>query len=1119
MNKLKINQFHSGSAFADAVTNSLFYTKKILVELGFESDIYCEHVATELENEILHFSKYKTDEKNVLLLHHSMGHDLDKWILSLKDKIILVYHNITPEYFFPKESPFYHYSLKGREQLNMFQKISIGSIGDSKFNTDELLKNNFDENKTKVIPLLIDFDTVKNHEWNYTLFDENSKTFNILFVGRIAPNKGQYELIKLYKIFQEMYSLPSKLYLVGGTSDNDYEQKLQDLILKFNLEEKVILTGKVSYEDLYAYYHLADAFVCLSEHEGFGVPLIEAMIFDVPVIAYDSSNIKNTLDGSGILFKEKNLEYMAGLLSLLAQNRALRREIIKTQRKNLLKYQYDNIKYELASFLNSLEVTNIDLTTLNRVETLKNIAFQIEGPFDSTYSLALLNREMGKALDKLTQENVSLFSTEGLADFQPDLMFLEENQVYNQMWKKSKKASTADVVLRNLYPPRVHDAKGLINLTNSYGWEESSFPQKYINDFNQYLDALPVTSKYVQKLMIDNGLLIPAPVVGDGADHILNIQTKSIKLKTKKDFKFLHISSCFSRKGVDVLLDAYCKTFSIQDNVCLIIKTFPNPHNDVEELIAYQKKNKKNCPAIELINKDLDDGYIVDLYKKSNCLVAPSRGEGYGLPMAEAMLFDLPVITTGFGGQIDFCKNDTSWLIDYSFEKALTHMNLFNSYWAEPKIESLSSLLKEVFTLSSSDIVKKTKKAKENILSYHKWENCAHRMIETVETIEKQPIFNDKKVKLGWVTTWNTKCGIATYSKFLIDNLNKNEFDTTVFSNIVEQEDIINNNNEESIKRVWTNASEKDLHRLYLSIKESNIETIVIQFNFGFFNLYALEKLIIQLKKLNIKIFITFHSVEDVNKEDFKASLGWIQKTLKSIERLFVHNINDLNILKSFDLIHNASLFPHGILKRVSNIDESHKIKGSLNLLDKRIISSYGFLLPHKGISELIEAFIILKNKHSNIHLLLLNALYPDPISDEYLKICIDIIKTSGLENDITMINDFLSDDESFSYLDSSDIIVMPYKQTQESSSAAVRYAISTNKPVLCTPINIFRDVDDIVHFSKDNSIEEMSVSLDLLLNDNSLLNSKNEIQKRWIEEHDWVKLSNRLSNILKHDY
>ncbi len=1112
MKKIAIHQFHSGSAFGDAVTNSLLYTKKILNDLGFESNIYCEHVAPELSNEILHYSKLKSNENNILLLHHSMGHDLDELILSLKEKIVLVYHNITPAEFFPKESPFHHYSIKGREQLEMFKKISVGAIGDSELNVDELLGVGFNREKSKVIPLLIDYDKIINHKWNYRLFDENAKLFNILFVGRVTENKGQIELIKMFKIFLELYKMPAKLYLVGGTSGDGYEQEIRELIASYSLENEVVLTGKVSYEDLYAYYHLADAFVCLSEHEGFGVPLIEAITFDVPVIAYDSSNIKNTLGGGGVLFKEKNLEYIAGFLSLLANNRALRREIIKTQRGNLLKFQYDNIKYELASLLNELKLTKIDLTSLNQIFSIEHTEVQIEGPFDSTYSLALLNREMAKALDEKKPKQVALFSTEGPGDFDPNRDFLQNNPLYYEMYKKSQKANTANIVLRNLYPPRVYDAKGLVDMTNSYGWEESAFPQNYLEEFNRNLDALPVTSKYVQKVMSDNGISIPVPVVGDGVDHLLHIESKKINLKTKKLFKFLHISSCFPRKGVDVLLKAYCATFKNSDDVCLVIKTFPNPHNDVESQIENYKNSEENCPEIELINEDLTDAYIVDLYQRCNCLVGPSRGEGYGLPMAEAMLFDLPVITTAFGGQIDFCNDETAWLIDYDFDRAKTHMRLFNSYWVNPKWEHLSELMKTIVDLPKAEIEIKTIKAKENILAHHKWEHCAARMLKAAQDVEEQPVFKDKKEKLGWISSWNTKCGIATYSKFLLDNLSKDNFETMIFANYAENGELFDIKEEKNVKRVWKDAGDINLDSLYLSLKEEHIETLVIQFNFGFFNLYALEELIIKLQKLNVKIYITFHSVADIDKKDFKASLGWISGTLSTIERLFVHNISDLNILKSFGLVENVSLFPHGVTKRELKVKD---IKKDLGLEGKRVIASYGFLLPHKGIKELIEAFAIVNKKNNDLHLLLVNAIYPNSISDEYLHICQETIKKLNLQNNITMINEFLSDDESFAYLDTANLLVMPYKQTQESSSAAVRYAISTYKSILCTPINIFRDVEDIVHFSKDSTVEALAYSMSELMHDEELLHVKSEIQRDWIDEHDWVRLSKRLGNII----
>lgn len=1108
-----IHQFHSGSAYGDAVTNGMLFTKKILEEFGFESKIYVEHIAPEYKNEIEHFSSYISDEDNILFLHHSMGHDQDEWIYDLKDKIILVYHNITPETFFEKDSVFYNYSLKGRRQLDLLKEKSIASIGDSILNIDELLSRGFNKDKSKVIPLLLDVDSIKSHTWNYNLYDKYCDTFNIVFVGRVAENKCQHEIIEIYNKFKQKTNLKTKCFIIGSFSNDKYGQGLCNLIDKYNLNDEVIITNKVESEDLYAYYRLADTFLCMSEHEGFGVPLVESMIFDVPVIAFDSSNIKNTLNGGGILIEEKNFDRISDILYKISTNRAFRREVLYKQREAVKVYENEYIKAELIDFLNFL---NIDVNyKMNHKKDSSNITYQFEGPYDSSYSLAILNREMARSMNEKYPGSVSLFSTEGGGDFIPNLDFLKDMNDVLSMSKKSKKALRTNVLLRNLYPPRVNDMRGLINLMNSYGWEESSFPKEYIDNFNQYLDALPVMSKYVQKVMKDNGLVIPAPVVGVGVDHILKVEPKEYNLNTSKKFKFLHISSCFPRKGVDVLLDSYCDSFDIHDDVCLVIKTFPNPHNNIEELIKQKQQENNQCPEIELINEDLEDGYIVGLYKSCSCLVAPSRGEGYGMPMAEAMLFDLPVITTGYSGQVDFCTNDTAWLIDYTFERVQSHMGLFNSYWANPKSEHLSILMRDIVEMQVDERLKKTIKGKQNILENHKWEDCIKRINNIVDEIQNKS-FNEQKTnpKVGWVTSWNSKCGIATYSKFLIEEFS-DEDEITIFANILPQSQLIDLTQEINVKRVWQDVGEIDLSNLYNEIISSEIETLIIQFNFGFFNLYSLAKLINRLQKRNVKIIIEFHSVSDVDKDDFKASLGWIKDTLSNVDSLLVHNINDINILKDFDLVENVTLFPHGVLE--INFDEKviFDKKRELGIENKFVLASYGFLLPQKGIKELICAFNEVRKENKEIHLLLINAIYPVDESLIYADECKALIKDFSLEKDITLVTDFLPDEESFKYLKCSDLIVMPYKQTKESASGAVRYALSSKKPILCTPQYIFKDIEDLVHFTDTDNINSLINSLKILLNNSELLNSKNKLQCSWLVEHSWKNMAIKLINIV----
>lgn len=126
---------------------------------------------------------------------------------------------------------------------------------------------------------------------------------NIIFVGRIARNKAQHDLIKIADIYR--YINPNfKMYIIGGATDTEYYEELKYSIEENQLQNYVKLTGKVSNEDLYAYYKSANIFLCMSEHEGFGMPLIEAMLFNLPVLAYNSSNIANTLNEGGVLFEE-----------------------------------------------------------------------------------------------------------------------------------------------------------------------------------------------------------------------------------------------------------------------------------------------------------------------------------------------------------------------------------------------------------------------------------------------------------------------------------------------------------------------------------------------------------------------------------------------------------------------------------------------------------------------------------------------------------------------------------------------------------------------------------------------------------------------------------------------
>jgi glycosyltransferase involved in cell wall biosynthesis len=652
---------------------------------------------------------------------------------------------------------------------------------------------------------------------------------------------------------------------------------------------------------------------------------------------------------------------------------------------------------------------------------------------------------------------------------------------------------------------------GLTHMLGIYGWEESAFPAAWMDDFNQHLDQVATMSEYVTRTLIDNGLSRPCATVGLGVDHFLAMTPEPLAVPLKPGLRFLHNSSAFPRKGVDVLLAAWAKAFTASDPVALIIKTFPNPHNTVLEQLARLAIDHPDHAPIQLINEDLTPGALVSLYQQCQALVAPSRGEGFGLPMAEAMLFELPVIVTGYGGQTDFCTEETAWLVDYQFARAQTHMNLYDSVWAEPSVEHLAGLLREVFAAPTEMIRQRTTLARQQLLSRFTWRAVAERLQVAVQALDQQPLF-DKSPRLGWLSTWNTPCGIATYSKYLVSHLDAAQ--VFILANRAAE---LTGPDEPNVFRCWNQGWQDELEDLRPLVKSLSINTLLIQFNFGFFKLQFLEHLIQQFSDEGIRIYLVLHSTADVVKPDFNASLRTIVQTLGRVNRILVHSLADLNRLKDFGLIHNVTLFPHGV-SQPESLPRPPLPKWGLDAVvgRRQVIASYGFLLPHKGIAQLIEAFSGLLAEFPNLHLLLVNACYPGIESSEERQRCQTLIQRLEIADQVTMITDFLANEESLSLLNLAQLIVFPYQNTQESSSAAVRQGLVADRPVMCSPLGIFDDVAEAVCFLPGMSVSDIRQGIRDFLKAPEQGEAQIERQRQWRQAHHWGLLARRLWNMIK---
>lgn len=756
---------------------------------------------------------------------------------------------------------------------------------------------------------------------------------------------------------------------------------------------------------------------------------------------------------------------------------------------------------------------HICLCFLRSLRRDRPLRYRIEGPFDSSYSLALVNREMALALERLYPWDVALYSTEGGGDFPPDPSFLAGHPKVARLWKRGRGKRKPLGVSRLLYPPRVADMQGDINLLTAYGWEETGFPWNYVLEFNQYLDGITVMSRYVQKVLVDAGVSVPVVTTGLGADHILPVPPSACPLQPDGRFTFLHVSSCFPRKGVDLLLAAYFGSFNASDPVSLVIKTFPNPHNDVEHQLSLLHAEYPDGPMVVLINRDVEDGVLRSLYHVCHCLVAPGRGEGFGLPLAEAMLHGMPVITTGYGGQTDFCTDKTAWLIEYDFRYARTHMGQFDSVWAEPRVAHLAKQMREVYRLSRETpalLKERTEAAATLIRDQFNWDSCARRFDAAASGFRQQPV-PEKSIRLGWVSSWNTRCGIASYSAFLLKCLDVSRFEPQVFASYSKELTVPDDH---SVCRCWNNAFDPDNLELQQQIEMTGCTMVVIQFNFSFFSLANLARLCESLLARSVGVVLFLHAVADTSLDGQPVSLGTISDTLRRLDRVMVHNVAGMNILKGFDVVDNVTLFPQG----VPGFEEiwQGSAKETVGLTGSRVIGAYGFMLPHKGLPELIEAFSLLRQTYHDLHLLLVNAWYSKYPSEGVYNCCQEFIQHFGLAGAVTMKTDYLEEEEAVRLLAACDLIVYPYQSTLESSSAAVRMGLASYRPVACTPLDIFSDVRSIVHTLPGTTPELMAEGIsELLAGGSSTLGSNEQLRREWLLQHDWNRLGERLSNLL----
>lgn len=1118
--KLRVHQFHSGSAVADAVTNSMLFVQSMLRSMGFESNIFVQHLDPALSDRIQELADLRVTQDDLLLIHHSMGHDALPRLAGLACRKFLIYHNITPPGFFAKTDSTYEYAVKGYWQLTLLRDVVESAVAVSTFNAQQLRQRDF-ENVT-VIPLVKDFGSIRYAPHLRTPYHDDSATVRLLFVGRIVPHKRQHELIEFVDKVRSIGRVPLALTLIGNFDNaDDYKQYLDELVCKSGLHRNVNILGRVTDAELFGWYRAASAYVSLSEHEGFGVPLVEAMALDLPVIAYPSSAVPDTLGDAGIILADKNPASILGPLLRLQEDRAFRTEIIRSQRRRLLDFSRKHIECEFRRWLlqagafEGNEAFDIEAPPEHGPLPKKRTHYVIEGPFETSYSLAIVNRNLALALNEREACASHIEPAEGVESYSVDpIAANSQPSKIQDLVRPAPLDAERIVTIRNTYPPRPNGMLGDLRLVH-LAWEESSISDRLAGLMNLHLDGVLVPSEYSKRAIRNSGVRVPIRVIGHGIDHlgvpprIIGDRMARGKVTPSLPFTFLHISSGLARKGIEELITAYCMAFTSFEPVLLVIKTIDNPTNTVDSWVERLTSAYEYSPAIQIIAEELDQQQIEFLYHVADVLVLPTRGEGFNFPAAEGMARGLPVIVTRHSGHLDFCNDQNSFLIDCTYEISISHLKIPNSFWARVSVDQLIQVMKAVYRAGRSPdaaTALRASQGQQDALQL-RWHDVAERVDRFVEYLGNRPAMS-RKLRIGWVSTYNARCGIATYSEHLLEFFDKAIFDITIIAD--DQEAI--GSDPDNILRLWKKGG-VEFARVIDHLIANNFDAVFVQYNHGFFEIDDFAEMLFALSQADIQTYVTLHRTKGLESSQL-ALHGKIGQALRGCTRIFVHNLDDVNRLRECGVAENIVLLPHGVIDRTPLNTEA--VRGLLGLSDfTPVIGTFGFLLPGKGLPELIHSFARALRAHPAAYLLMVNADYPVPESRVERARCLALVRQLDIEGQTRLISEFLDIEEALFLLSACDAIVFPYQRSEESASGAVRLGLAAGRPVLTTPLSVFSDLSEIVYQLPGTNARDIADGIISFMADEDRKTEILRRQRDWVQRNSWATQADRISNIV----
>lgn len=349
-----IHQLVAGFSRGDAISNEAIVLREIFRSWGADSEVFSEQrrILPELRRDArdIQHAKAAVETNDIALLHLSIGSIVNDVFSELSCHKAILYHNITPsEYFRGIQEEIARNLAHGRQQARRLATAGHVNLADSTYNAKEFQEMGCPT--VAVFPLILDLAKLRQGFDRSQVKELDDGKTNVLFVGRCAPNKRIEDIMYAFHFFQRYVEPNSRLIIAGSFSGlESYYAYLLTVQRDLKIRD-VVFTGSVRQEVLNACYRSADLFLCMSEHEGFCIPIIESMVMDVPVLAYSAAAVPDTMDGAGVLFGDKKFDLIAEMMGELISHEALRESVLQTQRDRVARYESRDLRAELRQHL------------------------------------------------------------------------------------------------------------------------------------------------------------------------------------------------------------------------------------------------------------------------------------------------------------------------------------------------------------------------------------------------------------------------------------------------------------------------------------------------------------------------------------------------------------------------------------------------------------------------------------------------------------------------------------------------------------------------------------------------------------------------------------------------